>query len=388
MGSFSSVEEIISDLKEGKMVIIMDDEDRENEGDLMMAATKVSAEDVNFMARYGRGLVCLTLTRERCHQLNLTPMVTANNSKYSTNFTVSIEATEGVTTGISAQDRAVTIQAAVAPDAKATDIVQPGHIFPLTAVPGGVLARAGHTEAGCDLTRLAGLEPAAVIVEVLNEDGTMARRDDLMKFAAEHNLRIGTVADLIDYRIRNEQSIERIGQSEFPTEFGTFQLIIYQDNIDQAIHLALVKGKINSDDPITVRVHMENALNDLLCGLHPEGGLPLRNAMTYFTGIENGVIVILRKANKDEDFLKALGDFNRSPVSSSAAEHGKGKMRTFGIGAQILKDLGVKKMRIIGAPRKMKAVSGFGLEVVDYLTPTPGDEQFLSPNSTLIIDKE
>jgi 3,4-dihydroxy 2-butanone 4-phosphate synthase/GTP cyclohydrolase II len=377
MGSFNTIEEIVADLKAGRMVIIMDDEDRENEGDLMMAASHVTAQDINFMARYGRGLICLTLTRQRCQQLNLAPMVMNNTGKHTTNFTVSIEAAEGVTTGISAHDRAVTIQAAVAPHAKPSDIHQPGHIFPLMAVPGGVLARAGHTEAGCDLARMAGLEPAAVIVEILNEDGTMARRDDLVHFAREHQLKMGTVADLIDYRIRNEQSIERIGQSEFTTEFGHFQLIIYQDNIDMALHLALVKGQPDPSQAVLVRVHMENTLSDLLSGPRPEGGLPLRNAMYYMSNQESGVIVVLRKANKDEDLLRALGDLNHlASIPAHTKEGADDKMRTYGIGAQILKDLGIHKMRVLGLPKKMNALSGFGLEVVDYLTPTVGEEKF------------
>lgn len=376
MTTFNTIDEIIADFKDGKMVIIMDDEDRENEGDLVMAAEKVSPEAINFMARYGRGLICLTLTRDRCHQLNLAPMVSDNTSKHSTNFTVSIEAAEGVTTGISAHDRARTVQAAVAPNAVPADIVQPGHIFPLTAVPGGVLARAGHTEAGCDLGRLAGLEPAAVIVEILNEDGTMARRDDLMVFAREHDLKIGTVADLIDYRIKNEHSIERVGQCEYPTEFGTFQLIIYQDNIDNAIHLALTKGDLKNNDLI-VRVHMENSLSDLLGGTRPGSGLPLRNAMSYMAGIDNGVIIILRKANKDEDLLRMLGDICQ-PCEDAADKkvNDESKMRTFGLGAQILKDLGINRMKVLGAPKKMNALSGFGLEITEYIQPVVGDERF------------
>src|SRR5690554_5976870 len=258
MARLNTTEEIIEDIKAGKLVILMDDEDRENEGDLIMAAECVTPAAINFMARYGRGLICLTLTEERCQQLRLPLMVDQNNSPYATNFTVSIEAAEGVTTGISAADRARTVQAAVAKDAKPSDLVMPGHIFPLKAKPGGVLNRAGHTEAGCDLARLAGFEPAAVIVEILNEDGTMARRDDLFKFAREHNLKIGTVADLIAYRIKHERTVERVAETELPTEYGNFRLYAYQDTVSNAMHFALVRGSVMPDEPVLVRVHVQN----------------------------------------------------------------------------------------------------------------------------------
>ena len=256
----NTIEEIIEDLKQGKMVIIMDDEDRENEGDLLMAAAFTRPEDINFMARYGRGLICLTLTNERCQQLRLPLMVNENKTSHSTNFTVSIEAATGVTTGISAADRARTVQAAVAPNANPEDLVQPGHIFPLMAKPGGVLRRAGHTEAGCDLAKLAGVDPSAVIVEILNEDGSMARRPDLEVFAKEHNLKMGTIADLIHYRIQNENTLERISECEFPTEFGKFRLYAYQDKNDNNLHLALVMGDVSADEPVLVRVHARNFL--------------------------------------------------------------------------------------------------------------------------------
>ena len=259
---FSSVDEIVADLRIGKMVIIVDDEERENEGDLLMAADKVTPEDINFMAKYGRGLICLTLTQSRCNLLRLPLMASQNNGLEETNFTVSIEASEGVTTGISAHDRARTIRVATAPGAQPSDIKQPGHIFPLMAKPGGVLTRAGHTEAGCDLTRLAGLNPAAVIVEILNDDGTMARRPDLIEFAKHHDIKIGTIADLIRYRVSNEQSIERISEQEIDTEFGKFRLMTFEDHINRDVHFALVKGKITDESNPLIRVHVENSLRD------------------------------------------------------------------------------------------------------------------------------
>jgi len=276
--NLNSTKEIIDDIKAGKMVVIMDDEDRENEGDILMAAEAVTASNINFMAKFGRGLICLTLSEERCKQLCLPLMVGDNKAQLETNFTVSIEAAEGVTTGISASDRATTVLAAVKADASPNSIVQPGHIFPLMAKKGGVLIRAGHTEAGCDLARLAGFEPAAVIVEILNDDGTMARRPDLEVFAKQHDLKIGTIEDLIRYRIENENTVERIVESKFPTDFGDFQLYAYEDNIAQELHLALVKGDINPDKPIPVRVHVQDTLHDALSGTTGRGW-PLQDVM-------------------------------------------------------------------------------------------------------------
>ena len=274
----NSTEEIIEDIRQGKMVIIMDDEDRENEGDLLMAASCVTPDDINYMARFGRGLICLTLMQEKCRQLKLPLMVDGTDAMESTNFTVSIEAAEGVTTGISAADRAVTVLAAVKEGATHEDIVLPGHVFPLMAQPGGVLNRAGHTEAGCDLARLAGLDPSSVIVEILNEDGTMARRPDLEKFAEEHDLKIGTIEDLISYRIKNEKTVERVAEKDFTTEYGEFKLFAYKNLLDDSLHFALVHGTINNDEPVLVRVHMENALADMF-GAVDFQGWPLKDAM-------------------------------------------------------------------------------------------------------------
>lgn len=364
----NSIEEIIEDIRAGKMVIIMDDEDRENEGDLLMAASLTRAEDINFMATHGRGLICLTLTRERCRQLSLPLMVADNQAQLATNFTVSIEAAEGVTTGISAHDRARTVEAAVKPDAKPQDIVQPGHIFPLMAQPGGVLTRAGHTEAGCDLARLAGQEPAAVIVEILNEDGTMARRPDLEKFAATHGLKVGTIADLIHYRIANEKSVERVAECNLPTENGTFRLYAYQDIVNDGLHLALVKGEISADEPILVRVHVQNALGDLFGAQMQDIGWPLRDAMRRINDNGQGVIVVLGQHETPRDLVQRIQNYNEHEKSGEALEHEEQhELRTHGIGAQILADLGVQKMRVLSAPKVEHGLSGFGLEIVEYV---------------------
>lgn len=366
--SLNSTEEIIEDIRQGKMVIIMDDEDRENEGDLLMAASAVRPEDINFMARYGRGLICLTLTRERCEQLRLPLMVDDNNAAHSTNFTVSIEAAAGVTTGISAADRAVTVQAAVAREARPEDVVQPGHIFPLMAQPGGVLTRAGHTEAGCDLARLAGLEPAAVIVEILNEDGTMARRPDLEAFAREHGLKMGTIADLIHYKVSNEHTVERVAETELETEFGKFYLVTYLDTIDEQLHFALVKGEVKADAPTMVRVHMHNTLCDLLSPVNDLCGWPLRSAMQRIQEEGEGVIVVLRQQEDNRELIRrvrSLGD--EGTLTAKSSTQGVTELRTFGVGAQILSDVGVRKMRVLSSPMIMHGLSGFGLEVVDYL---------------------
>ncbi len=366
--SFNTIEEIIADIRQGKMVILMDDEDRENEGDLIMAAEKIRAEDVNFMARYGRGLICLTLTHERCKQLQLPLMVSDNNTPYGTNFTVSIEAAKGVTTGISAADRAITIRAAVAPDAKPSDLLQPGHIFPLMSQPGGVLRRAGHTEAGCDLGRLAGLESAAVLVEILNEDGTMARRPDLELFAEQHQLKIGTIADLIRFRVEHEKTVERVATCHWPTEFGDFQLIAYQDTIDDVVHFALIKGEISANEPVLVRVHIHNVLCDLTASVREACGWPLRDAMMRVAQEECGVIVILHQQDDHKMLINRIRYCCRQDegedLPAQASTH---DLRTHGLGAQILSDLGIGKMRVLSAPKKMHALSGFGLEVVDYV---------------------
>jgi 3,4-dihydroxy 2-butanone 4-phosphate synthase/GTP cyclohydrolase II len=365
---FSPVEEIVEDLRAGRMVVIVDDEDRENEGDLLMIASLTRPEDINFMARYGRGLICLTLTRERCSQLRLPLMVGDTNDKHATNFTVSIEAAEGVTTGISAYDRAHTVRTAVAPDARPEDLVQPGHIFPLMAQSGGVLTRAGHTEAGCDLARLAGYEPAAVIVEILNEDGSMARRDDLEAFAAEHGLRIGTIEDLIRYRLEHETSVERVADCPFESEFGPFRLIAYQDSVERCVHLALVRGEIEPDQPTLVRVHLENPLCDVLPNARPECGWPLRDALRRVAEEGRGVVVLLRKGEDPRELVRRLRRLALEPGAIAPATKGaSAEQRTYGVGAQILSDLGVRQMRLLSAPKRFHGLGGFGLEIVDYV---------------------
>ena len=365
----NTIEELLADMRAGKMVVLMDDEDRENEGDLIIAAEHVRAEDINFMAHYGRGLICLTLTRERCKQLRLPLMVSDTNFDHRTNFTVSIEAAEGVTTGISAHDRARTIQAAVEPNAAPRDLRQPGHIFPLMAQPGGVLTRAGHTEAGCDLARLAGVEPAAVIVEILNEDGAMARRDDLQRFARRHGLRIGTIADLIEYRLRTEQSVEIISEADVATEFGAFRLVCFEDHVNRAVHLALVRGKLDAKTPTLVRVHRQDTLSDVLGLAGPTLHRPLRDALRLIAEEGHGVAVILRPEESARDLVRSVQSLSQSPEPEVGVLPGRSMdFRTFGIGAQILRALGVRRMRVIGAPKQLHALSGFGLEVVDYVS--------------------
>ncbi|MDH5353109.1 MAG: bifunctional 3,4-dihydroxy-2-butanone-4-phosphate synthase/GTP cyclohydrolase II [Gammaproteobacteria bacterium] len=363
--NLNTTQEIIDDIKAGKMVVIMDDEDRENEGDLLMAAEAVNADAINFMARFGRGLICLTLSEQRCQQLRLPLMVGDNQAHMETNFTVSIEAAEGVTTGISASDRATTVLAAVSAEATPESIVQPGHVFPIMARKGGVLIRAGHTEAGCDLARLSGYEPAAVIVEILNEDGTMARRNDLEKFAREHSLKIGTIEDLIRYRIENEHTVERIIETKFPTDFGNFQLYAYEDSIAQELHLALVKGKVDPDQPVPVRVHVQNTLTDTLSGTIGRGW-PLRDVMDTVNKDDEGVIVFLRQPETPKDLVMQIESLIREEAHPEE-EHNE-DLRTYGIGAQILVDLGVRKMRLMSAPKRFHALAGFGLEIVDYYT--------------------
>jgi 3,4-dihydroxy 2-butanone 4-phosphate synthase/GTP cyclohydrolase II len=368
-----STEEIIEELRAGRMVVIMDDEDRENEGDLLMAADCVTPEAVNFMAKYGRGLICLTLSKEHCERLRLPMMVSDNQAAHSTAFTVSIEAARGVTTGISAADRATTIQAAVAPDAQPKDLVQPGHIFPLMAQPGGVLVRAGHTEAGCDLARLAGYSPAAVIVEILNEDGSMARRPDLEAFAETHGLKIGTIADLIHYRVRHEKAVLRECECELRTDHGTFRLVAYRDSIDNEIHLALTLGEISPERPTLVRVHLQNTLCDLFGTRHNACGWPLQDVMRQVAAEGEGVIVVLRNRDSAADLLARLKDFQLHDEDDvvPARRQDRNALRTYGIGAQILSDIGVRKMRVMSAPKAMHAISGFDLEVVEYTGGKP-----------------
>ncbi len=364
----NSIEELIEEIRQGRMVILMDDEDRENEGDLIMAAECVTPEAINFMARYARGLICLPLTRQRCEQLRLPLMVASTGDKHATNFTVSIEAAQGVTTGISAADRAATVLAAVKPDARPEDIVQPGHIFPLMAQDGGVLARAGHTEAGVDLARLAGFEPAAVIVEILNDDGTMARRPELEAFARRHGLKIGTVADLIRYRRRHEKMVERVAQCHLPTDYGDFTLVAYQGAIDGAVHLALVKGSIEGDAPTLVRVHVGDLFTDLLAARRDDCGMPLKAALERIEREGRGVAVVLQHHESVTETVRRIRDYQLQDRGGRLPRPEPGEdLRTYGVGAQILADLGVRKMRVLGAPRKLHGLSGFDLEVVEYI---------------------
>jgi 3,4-dihydroxy 2-butanone 4-phosphate synthase/GTP cyclohydrolase II len=366
--SLNTIEELLADYKAGKMVILMDDEDRENEGDLIMSADLVRAQDINFMARYGRGLICLTLTQERCQQLNLPLMVRGSTDHQQTAFTMSIEAAEGVTTGISAADRAKTIQVAIAGDAKPADITMPGHVFPLMARRGGVLTRAGHTEAGCDLGRLAGLSPASVIVEIMNEDGTMARRPELEVFAAEHGIKIGTIAELIRYRSLHEKNVERVTECALPTEFGDFRLMAYQDLVDQKVHFALVMGKPDDSKPALVRVHMQDTICDLFASNREECGWTLRAAMKQVAQAGEGVIVVLRQDADARSLLERVQAMQLKdrhlPVSTEPMDD---DVKTYGVGAQILSDLGLQKLRIIGTPWQMSALTGFGLEVIEFV---------------------
>ncbi len=365
----NSVEELISDIRQGKMVILMDDEDRENEGDLIMAAEMVRPDDVNFMVKYARGLVCLPMTRERCEFLKLPLMVNDNNSRHSTNFTLSIEAAEGVTTGISAADRAHTIQVAVNRNAKPEDIVQPGHIFPLMAQPGGVLSRAGHTEAGCDLARLAGFQPTAVIVEIMNDDGSMARRPELEEFAKQHCLKIGTIADLIHYRVLNEHTIHRHAEHEIETEYGAFRLITYQDTIQGSTHFAMVKGNPTPDKPVLVRVHFASILKDLLGVVRKDSeSWPIGKALEKVAAEGEGVVVLLDAETGESGLSQRVEEYlNPPPARQRKVEvSSSGAYLTIGTGSQILRDLGVGKMRVMSAPMRFSALSGFDLEVVGY----------------------
>ncbi|MFA5522233.1 MAG: bifunctional 3,4-dihydroxy-2-butanone-4-phosphate synthase/GTP cyclohydrolase II [Castellaniella sp.] len=375
----SSIPEIIAELRAGRMVILVDEEDRENEGDLVMAAEFVTPEAINFMVTHARGLVCLTLTEERCHQLELPLMASRNGTRYGTNFTISIEAATGVGTGISAADRARTIQAAVARDAQPSDLVQPGHIFPVQAVPGGVLVRAGHTEAGCDLTALAGLTPAAVICEILKPDGTMARLPDLVGFAREHGLRIGTIADLIQYRSEHESLITRLGERSMQTPWGRFDTVAYRDLASGSLHLALVHGKISPDTETLVRVHEPTTMLDLLFCHESGHSWCVGAALTAIAAAPSGVMVMLNCQGEPELMAEQLTAWSQAPADAEdPAAHHRYDLRTYGIGAQILRDLNVGQARLLARPRKMPSMAGFSLTITGYDSepPSTSDEDF------------
>jgi 3,4-dihydroxy 2-butanone 4-phosphate synthase/GTP cyclohydrolase II len=368
--ALNTIGEIIQDIRLGKMVILMDDEDRENEGDIVMAAECVTAEHINFMARYACGLICMPMTRERCEKLNLPLMVQRNASGFGTKFTVSIEAAHGVSTGISAADRALTVRAAAARNAKAEDIVQPGHIFPLMAEAGGVLVRAGHTEAACDLARLAGFEPSGVICEVMNPDGSMARRPDLEKFAQEHGLKIGTIADLIHYRVVNESSIEKVSEGPIQTDHGDFVLHAYRDQYHGDVHLAVVKGDVAKNPAPMVRVQFTSALRDLI-GTRPRGQIGWNTQRCLERIAQEGGVLLLLAGNEAPNDLLASVDIalGRRDTPAPAAIGGRSTQLTIGLGSQILRDLGIRKFRVLGTPVKYNAISGFDLEVIDYIEP-------------------
>ena len=363
------IPEIVAEIKAGRMVVLVDEEDRENEGDLVLAAEHVTPAAINFMATHARGLVCLTLTRQRCAQIGLKPMVEHNGSSHGTAFTVSIEAAEGVSTGISAADRSHTTRVAVAADATPDDIVQPGHVFPLMAQDGGVLMRAGHTEAGCDLAALAGCEPAAVICEIMNEDGTMARLPDLERFAERHGLKIGAIADLIEYRSRTESLIARRASRPLRTAWGTLQAVLYRDVAGDGAHLALVHGTpADATEPVLVRVHEPLSVLDALDADGAGHSWSLPAALQRVLAGPCGVVVLL---NAGEDGAALLRRFDTLDATLPPAPRGgAAALRTYGIGAQILRDLGVRRMRLLAAPRKMPSMTGFGLEV-DGFEPPP-----------------
>jgi 3,4-dihydroxy 2-butanone 4-phosphate synthase / GTP cyclohydrolase II len=367
----SKIEDLIQDIRLGKMVILMDDEDRENEGDLVMAAECVRPQDINFMATYGRGLICMPMTRERCQQLDLPLMVDRNACGFGTKFTVSIEAAKGVSTGISAADRAHTVRTAAARNAVAADIVQPGHIFPLMAEPGGVLNRAGHTEAACDMARLAGFEPSGVICEIMNDDGTMARRGDLEKFAAEHDLKMGTIADLIHYQVLNERTVEKVSSGTIATDFGEFELHAYRDALAGEIHFAVQKGAIDANEPCLARVHLGSTVRDLL-HTQPPGATTGWNISRCLETIatHGGVVVLLANREKPEDILFDLdiAKGEKQPLQGDSIQY-QTTYFNIGLGSQILRDMGVGKLRLMGAPVKYNAISGFDLEVVEFVSP-------------------
>ncbi len=360
-----SIESVLEDFSAGKMVVLVDDEDRENEGDLLIAAEHITAKDINFMAVHGRGLICLTLSEERCRQLRLPPMAKDNRSPYATAFTVSIEAAKNVTTGISAADRAETIRAAVRPDATADDIVSPGHVFPIMAEPGGVLTRAGHTEAGSDLARLSGFEPACVLCEVLNLDGTMARLDDLAEFCGQHQIKIGTIADLIRYRLANEPTVHRASETIVQTDYGEMRAIAYVDEVRGDTHLALVQGNIDASVPSLLRVHVFTGLYEVIDAVSPEHPWSIRSALQRIADEGGpGAVVILNYRQGSRELV----DLIQGSSAVTAESHSSSDMRIVGIGSQIAADIGFGKLRVLGTPLKMHGLSGFGLEVVEYVS--------------------
>jgi 3,4-dihydroxy 2-butanone 4-phosphate synthase/GTP cyclohydrolase II len=363
--AISPVEDIVADMKAGRIVILVDEEDRENEGDLVLASDHVTPEAINFMARFGRGLICLTLTRERCEYLKLPPMAARNGTVYSTAFTVSIEAAEGVTTGISAADRSRTIEVAVAKATKPTDLVQPGHVFPLQAVDGGVLMRAGHTEAGCDLAAMAGCSPSSVICEIMKDDGTMARLPDLQIFAAEHGLKIGTIADLIAYRSRTESLVHKVSSRAMQTAHGEFTANAYKDMTSGAVHMALIKGQWDADAEVLARVHEPLSVLDALEPNRVMHSWGLDAALARISTEGTGVVVLL---NCGESGEQLLNQFDGTARSAHGPERGRMDLRSYGVGAQILRDCGVQKMRLMGNPRRMPSMTGYGLEITGYLS--------------------
>jgi 3,4-dihydroxy 2-butanone 4-phosphate synthase / GTP cyclohydrolase II len=367
--SFAPIPELLEEIRSGRMVVIVDDEDRENEGDLIMAAELVRPQDINFMVTHARGLVCMSLTRERCRQLGLPPMVRDNTSPHHTNFTVSIEAAEGVTTGISAYDRAHTVRTAVLPDAAAADLSQPGHIFPLMAQPGGVLNRAGHTEAASDLALLAGMEPSGVLVEILNPDGSMARRPELEVFAREHGLKMGSIEELIRYRLATEHTIERVDEREIETEHGPFRLVSYRDRLSHALHFALVRGEVDAATPTLVRVHVQNPLADALHWRRADFGPAVGDVLATIAHEGRGALVLLGDHANADALLARVRAQPHSEPEPTGRGHALAEWRRNGAGAQILADLGLGQLRVLGTPRKQSGLAGFGLEVVEYVEP-------------------
>ena len=365
----SAIEDVLSDYKQGKMVILVDDQDRENEGDLLVASERVTADHINFMASQGRGLICLTLTEDRCHQLELPLMVSRNSARFATNFTVSIEAAEGVTTGISAHDRAVTIQAAVKKDAKPDDLVTPGHIFPIKAQAGGVLTRAGHTEAGVDMARLSGFEPSSVICEILKQDGTMARLPDLVEYAREHGLKVGTIADLISYRLQNDPTVERVSEQYLQLEQGKFRAFAFQDTVEGGTHLALVKGELVSGNVTPVRVHVHRGLLDVVLNPSSSWSWTLENALEAIADQESGVVVILSYNETIDELVSRINADSESQPRHIRDERSNEpeNLRMLGAGGQILANLGVTRILTLGREKKVYGLSGFGIEIVDYV---------------------